>query len=105
MSLRVADGHCRLVGQRRQQVGVVTEVRIPRALGAEAEQADHLLLLDQRDDDLGPQAAELRPELPAVARARTILATSADDRSRWSGNLPSVPVMARSNLASSFSSR
>src|SRR5947208_9911954 len=87
MSLRVADGHRRLVGQRRQQVGVVAEVRISRALGAEAEQADHLLFLDQRDDDLGPQAAELRPELPAVERRRSVRYLVAEDRFARTFNL------------------
>ena len=72
MRLRIANRHGRLITQRREQVGVVAEVGIPRALGAQDHEADRLALFDERHDGLGLEPRELG-ERPIV-RLRQLVA-------------------------------
>ena len=45
------------------RVGVVAEIRIARALGAEDQEADDFVFLDQRDDDFGLEPVKIVDQL------------------------------------------
>jgi hypothetical protein len=59
VSLGVADGEGRLIGQGSEKVGVVAEVRVPRTLRSHDEEPDEAVLGEKGHEHLRMQCCDL----------------------------------------------
>ena len=73
VSLRVPDGHRRLMGERLEQIGIIAEVGTARSLRSGHDQPEQTSLLEKGRDDIGVEASHFIEGINSAIDARQLI--------------------------------